>query len=82
MLRIAINSYDTLGNRTAVASGAAVQTYAVNQLNQYTAIGPSAIAYDRNGALTARGSSPSAVQYDYDFEDRLVAVYTPSGIVR
>jgi RHS repeat-associated protein len=75
-------SYDALGNRTAVTSGGAAQTYAVNQLNQYTAIGSSAIAYDRNGALTSRGSSATPVQYSYDFEDRLIAVRASAGTVR
>ena len=75
-------SYDALGNRTAVTSGANAQTYAVNQLNQYTAIGASAIAYDRNGALTSRGASATSVQYSYDFENRLIAVRSPAATVR
>lgn len=59
-------------------------SYAVNGLNQYTAVGGVAFAYDANGNLTADGS----VNYAYDVENRLVntsgarvatLVYDPLG---
>jgi YD repeat-containing protein len=43
--------------------------YAVNGLNQYTAAGPAAFAYDANGNLTSDGSST----FVYDAENRLVS---------
>jgi RHS repeat-associated protein len=43
--------------------------YSVNGLNQYTAAGPAAFAYDANGNLTSDGSST----FVYDAENRLVS---------
>jgi RHS repeat-associated protein len=58
--------------------------YTVNGLNQYTAAGPAAFAYDANGNLTADGST----SFLYDAENRLVSAsgarsaslsYDPNG---
>jgi YD repeat-containing protein len=61
-----------------------VRPYSANGLNQYTAAGPAAFAYDSNGNLTSDGSST----FVYDVENRLVSasgaktaalVYDPLG---
>ena len=69
----------------AYASNTAINTsrgYSVNGLNQYTAVGPNAYAYDANGNLTSDGTS----SYVYDAENRLVSrsgglalAYDPNG---
>lgn len=45
------------------------RSYTANGLNQYTAAGPAAFAYDANGNLTSDGSTT----YVYDIENRLVS---------
>ncbi|WP_338426905.1 RHS repeat domain-containing protein [Sphingopyxis kveilinensis] len=45
------------------------RNYTANGLNQYTAAGPAAFAYDANGNLTSDGSTT----YVYDIENRLVS---------
>lgn len=47
----------------------ASKTYAVNGLNQYTAVAGAAYAYDSNGNLTSDG----ATSYIYDAENRLLS---------
>jgi RHS repeat-associated protein len=48
---------------------ASSRNYTVNGLNQYSAVGGTAHAYDANGNLTSDGSST----YTYDIENRLVS---------
>jgi len=57
-------SNDSYGFTKAAASTA----YAVNGLNQYTAVGGTTQIYDANGNLTGTGSAT----YTYDIENRLV----------
>lgn len=45
------------------------RSYTANGLNQYTAAGPAAFAYDANGNLASDGSTT----YVYDIENRLVS---------
>ena len=70
---------DPLGNRTQVASsaGPVIQTvsYSTNNLNQYTAVGTTAPAYDLNGNLTNDGANG----YTYDAENRLIQATTASS---
>ncbi len=49
-------------------------SYAVNGLNQYTAVGPETVTHDANGNLKNHG----ATQYAYDVENRLLSA-TESG---
>ena len=58
------------------------RSYAVNGLNQYTAVGPNSYTHDANGNFTADGTT----SYTYDVENRLVTssagaqlVYDPKG---
>jgi len=66
-------NYDVLGNRTSVANGG-ITTYSSNNLNQYTAVGGTSFAYDRNGNLTSDGTNT----YVYDSENRLISATMPS----
>ncbi|HZD10018.1 MAG TPA: RHS repeat-associated core domain-containing protein, partial [Candidatus Binatia bacterium] len=48
---------------------AGTESYSVNGLNQYSAVGGQAYAYDPNGNLTSDG----ATTYAYDIENRLIS---------
>ncbi|WP_332712840.1 RHS repeat domain-containing protein [Sphingomonas sp. ZT3P38] len=72
------DSYAHVGYTTAT------NTYAVNGLNQYTAVGAGALGYDSNGNLASNGGT----SFTYDVENRLVSavgtltanfVYDPLG---
>jgi RHS repeat-associated protein len=83
------NPASQIVSRTSANDGYASNTatntsrgYSVNGLNQYTAVGPNAYAYDANGNLTSDGTS----SYVYDAENRLVSrsggialAYDPNG---
>ncbi len=51
--------------------------YTVNGLNQYSAVGATAYAYDTNGNLTSDGSKT----YSYDTENRMVSAVSTAGTV-
>ncbi|MEG3150223.1 RHS repeat-associated core domain-containing protein [Sphingomonas sp. ZT3P38] len=62
----------------------ASNSYAVNDLNQYTAVGAGALGYDSNGNLASNGGT----SFTYDVENRLVSAagtlttamtYDPNG---
>lgn len=52
-------------------------TYSINDLNQYTAVGGTPFSYDANGNLASDGVN----SYTYNIENRLVASTTPAGAV-
>lgn len=82
-------TYDATGNRTAVNDSVNGNTsYATNNLNQYSAVGGTAYAYDGNGNLnTGNGLylydaqnrldyaqvGSNTEQFDYDSKNRVVA---------
>lgn len=75
--------YDAIGNRISATNNDATTVYAVNELNQYTNIVPSAgdPAYDLDGNMLSDG----AWIYSWDAENRLVRagpVVTNVGSVR
>lgn len=66
---------DGVGNRrqlieTLVNQNSVTANYTVNEVNEYTGIGTSALAYSANGNLTDDGQR----LYAYDYRNRLVAV--------
>jgi RHS repeat-associated protein len=61
--------YDAAGNRASVTDNGVTQNYAANSLNQYTAAGTMAPAYDGNGNLNALSGASCA----YDAQNRLVS---------
>ena len=68
-------SYDTIGNRTSAFVNSETNSYAANNLNQYTSIlrasePPREPTYDADGNLTEDGK----YSYAYDAENRLVSV--------
>ena len=63
-------AYDTIGNRTAASANSVTNTYAANNLNQYTQIDASQLTYDNDGNLT----QDDRFAYTYDAENRLLSV--------
>ena len=79
-------TYDQAGNRVSFAStddrflynplADETKTYAVNNLNQYTAINTVSPGHDLNGNLISKGTDT----FDYDSENRLARVTTSDAV--
>ena len=63
-------AYDTIGNRTVASANSVTNTYAANNLNQYTQVDASQLTYDADGNLT----QDDRFAYTYDAENRLLSV--------
>ena len=81
--------YDAVGNRVSRTGGSPAEneTYAVNNLNQYTEIvnaqaARSKMTYDRDGNMTAMTDSQGTTRYYYDTLNRLVAVTNATKNIR
>jgi RHS repeat-associated protein len=72
-------AYDPLGNRTVVNDTGTNSVYSPNNLNQYTHAGGATLIYDADGNLTSWTDSIGTTTYQYDFENRLVSVTTPTN---
>lgn len=70
-------NYDALGNRTSVVDDAGTTDYETNNLNQYTSVGGVSYTYDPNGNIANDGRNT----YEYDAENRLVKVNTPTEMI-
>lgn len=70
--------YDAVGNRLQVDDDGAVTTYIVNEMNQYDQVGAVAYTYDDDGNLASKDEGGITNTYDYDAENRLVRVTTPT----
>lgn len=70
--------YDAAGNRLSVTDGGVVTEYQVNDMNQYTSIGPAQRTYDPDGNLISQMVDGATTRYEYDDENRLVKVVTPT----
>lgn len=71
-------TYDAAGNRTASHLSS---TYSYQPFNRVVAVGSDAYAYDANGNLTSKTDAAGAWQYFWDYENRLVSVWRPDGLV-
>jgi len=69
---------DALGNRINVNTDGNTTTYATNEMNEYTQITPSILSptNDDNGNLISDGSGKA---FEYDYENRLVAIAYDGG---
>jgi len=69
---------ETLSDNTLEMKAASTATsYTINNLNQYTAVGSTTPAYDKNGNLTGNG----AWTYEYDEENRLRKATGPNTVL-
>ena len=72
-------AYDASGNRTVVNDTGTTTTYTANSVNEYTQAGAATFLYDADGNLTNRTDASGTTIYNYDFENRLVGVVTPTN---
>ncbi|MBI4830176.1 MAG: hypothetical protein HY801_01190 [Candidatus Lindowbacteria bacterium] len=71
--------YDDADNRTQLSNGT-VETYAINSLNQVTAITPATtFGYGNNGNMTSKTVSQSTTSFQYDYENRLTKITYPDN---
>lgn len=73
--------YDAAGNRVLTTDASGPVSYLANELNQYSQAGSAQFEYDANGNLTRRVDVEGETTYSYDFDNRLIAVQTPSNLV-
>jgi RHS repeat-associated protein len=76
--RIVTYEYDEAGNRRRVVDDGVVTTYSTNALNQYSVVGDAIYEYDLDGNLIRKTEGGNTTTYDYDIENRLVEVSTPT----
>ena len=72
-------AYDPAGNRTVVSDNGRNSVYAANSLNQYTQAGEATFGYDTDGNMNRRTDTTGTTTYEYDSENRLVRVVTPTN---
>jgi RHS repeat-associated protein len=72
-------AYDAAGNRTVLNDNGTNQLYSANNLNEYSVAGGASLGYDADGNLTNRTDSSGTTSYQYDSENRLIAVSTPTN---
>lgn len=73
--------YDAMGNRLNVVENGMPVAYTSNDLNQYLTVGSATYTYDANGNLIRKTQEGETTTYEYDFEDRLVSVQTPTETI-
>ena len=73
--RTVVYDFDALGNRTSVVDNGTNTIYAINNLNQYTAIGSKHPVYDSKGNLANDG----IWTFSYDHDNNLIGA-TKSGV--
>ena len=68
-------TFDTVSNRIEVNT----ESYTTNPMNQYTQVGPTkSYSYDDNGSMESKTIDGWMTTYEYDYENRLTRVITPS----
>jgi RHS repeat-associated protein/uncharacterized repeat protein (TIGR01451 family) len=72
-------AYDPAGNRTVVSDNGTNTLYTANSLNQYSQAGDAVFTYDADGNMTSRTDPTGTTTYDYDPENRLIQVSTPTN---
>ena len=72
-------AYDAAGNRTAVNDNGTNLLFSANNLNEYSVAGGATFGYDADGNLTNRTDSSGTTSYQYDSENRLISVTTPTN---
>ena len=72
-------AYDAAGNRTVVGENGSNTVYTANALNQYTQAGGTTFGYDADGNLTSRSDATGLTTYQFDSENRLLQVVTPTN---
>ena len=79
LIKIYVWHYDAAGNRVLTTTNDAAEDYAVNNMNQYTAVGSAEYIYDEDGNLVSKIDGANTWTYQYDAENRLIAVIGTDG---
>jgi RHS repeat-associated protein len=69
-------AYDGLGNRTSSQRSA---TYSYQPFNRLTGTDAASYLYDNNGNMISKSGGAGTTQFQWDFENRLTQVVTPSS---
>ncbi|MCX6923575.1 MAG: hypothetical protein NT154_10280, partial [Verrucomicrobia bacterium] len=72
-------AYDAAGNRTVVTENGVPTAYTANALNQYSQAGAASFTYDADGNMTSRGDPTGPTTFEYDPENRLIQISTPTN---
>lgn len=70
--------YDPAGNRTSVTENGVQSSYSTNNMNQYMQVGSATYVYDDDGNLVSKTDATGTTTYEYDIENRLTRVVTPT----
>ena len=76
--RVVTYEYDFAGNRVTVIDDDVPTQYTTNNLNQYTQVGDVSYSYDADGNMTSKTENTGITEYEYDVENRLIRVVTPT----
>jgi RHS repeat-associated protein len=76
--RVVTYVYDAVGNRIEVIDDGISTAYAMNNMNQYTAVGEATYTFDADGNMASKTEGGVTTTYAYDIENRLVGVTTPT----
>ncbi len=71
--------YDAVGNRLTVTDTQTSAVYTTNTMNQYTQVATTTFSYDADGNLISKSNVQGTFSYEYDPENRLIRVTTPSS---
>ena len=80
--RVVNYEYDAVGNRTRVTDSGVVEAYVANSVNAYTSVGAAQYLYDRDGNLTNKTANGVTIRFEYDTQNRLVTIVTPTNTWR
>jgi RHS repeat-associated protein len=69
-------AYDAVGNRTSSHRSA---NYGYQPFNRLTSTDTASYLYDNNGNLTSKSTGTGTTQFQWDYENRLTQVVTPSS---
>jgi RHS repeat-associated protein len=71
--------YDPAGNRVSVTDSGVTTHYTANNLNEYTQVGSTEYAYDKDGNLVSSTNSSGTTSYAYNQLGQLVSIGSPQG---
>jgi len=77
--RVVTYAYDAAGNRTSVVVDGVPTPYTTNTMNQYLQVGATAYGFDLDGNTVGKTDGSGTTAYEYDAENRLVRVVTPTA---
>jgi RHS repeat-associated protein len=73
---------DSAGNRSSVVGDGSATSYTTNNLNQYTDVGGDTYTHDANGNFKSKTTAKGETVFNYDFENRLIQVETPTETIK